>query len=173
MIIILSVEHTGTNFLMSFLDYQGMGYKQLHTNEDCALYEGNLALVPLRDPLVQFMSWRKRYPHNTFDYVLNYCDEQWARLGKLVSQFNCDFLRLETGMFENDANIRNQVRQAELMKIARHISAPRDVAGFGWPVVNAYNKRPTQAVEFNSVSKPEQKLIMDVMLPHRKKWGYA
>lgn len=173
-IVVLSVEHTGTHFLCGFLEYLGKGYKQLHTlDPEVATYIGGKAVIPLRDPLLQFMSYRKRGAVQPFGHLLQACVDRWEDLERLIPKFDVEFLRIDTGMFEVDKEKRIAERTWELQRIANHIEAARDPWGYGWPACNVYKDHPTFYDEFNSVSEGERKIILDALQAPRDRFGYS
>ena len=174
MIIVLSVEHTGTHTVNDLLHYLGKGFKQIHVHENVDIYKGGKACIPIRDPLLQFMSFRRRHPTIQFDHMLQRCVNNWQRLEGLLPDFDCEFLRLDTGSMEADPEKRMTSRVDALKKIAKHVGAERDVWGYGWPVKNAFlNGRPTNYLHFNSVSDGEQKIILEALKPARERWDFT
>jgi len=108
--IVLSVPHTGTRFTCSYLDVLGVNHKQYHTEpamyEDL-LWEEGKAIVPLRDPILQFLSSHFRHDLVSPTKTLEFSIACWELLGELEKKFEIQYLRLDSDMPKELGKIAN------------------------------------------------------------------
>ncbi len=163
--VVYSVPHTGTRFTMAFLDYVGVSYIQKHAGEDIS--EFSKAVVPLRDPAVQFLSLRKRSECADFRWLLDESVRSWEQLTDGLKDIDHIFIKVDGLVdFENP-------KYSPLVKVANYFGAERNPAGFGWPVVHPYKFPPTRIASLNSVSEDERRTILDALKEHRTHYGYG
>ncbi len=103
-IIVLSVPHTGTRFLCSFLDSVGVIYRQYHSEPQNLMELGwetkNKAVIPVRDPLLCFTSTLARHNASDVDFVLREVLANFEILINLESQFDFEYLHIMTPDFQ-------------------------------------------------------------------------
>ena len=97
-ILALSVQHTGTRFLMKFLKDYRVKYRHFHTTDDAmktiVLHPSKRAIVPLRDPVLSFMTHYNN-PAMFNEDTLSKIVSQWKNLIKLCDCYQIQFLRLD------------------------------------------------------------------------------
>jgi len=98
--VVYSVPHTGTRFTMAFMDYMGISCLQRHSDQD--ITEFSKAVVPLRDPAIQFLSLRKRNERAEFNWLIDQSVMYWQKLTDGLKNIDHIFLKID-GMvdFEN------------------------------------------------------------------------
>lgn len=168
-IILLSVPNTGTRFTGGFLEFLGLNYRQYHSEpasyEDIQ-WESGKAVVPMRDPALQWVSTHFSNNLKGFDQTLKLCAaywdllgriEKWTLLGKLEKQFNIAYLRLDADDF-----------QGELKQVAKHCGIPLTKHYENKPVGN-FLKDPI-GYDLWDMYKTEE--VENVLKPYRIKYGY-
>ena len=159
MSIIFSVPYTGTQTAIAFLDYLGRSYDQVHAEKGYVPpLKKEKAVCLLRDPVVQFLSYRKRQETRNFYDILRDCVESWHIYTENLDKYDGVTLRIDG-------------EPSQLVAVARHLGVDKPVANFGWPITNSY-KNVTTIESLRSVSHPERKLIFDALAPYREIHGY-
>lgn len=99
-IIVLSVPHTGTRFLCTFLDSVGVIYRQYHSEPQNLLDLGyetkNKAVIPVRDPLLCLVSTLARSDLNNIENILDSVVMNYELLINLESQFDFEYLKVSS-----------------------------------------------------------------------------
>ena len=159
-IILLSVPNTGTRFTGGFLESIGVNYRQYHsepsTYEDIQ-WESGKAVVPMRDPALQWVSTHFSNNLQGFDQTLKLCATYWDLLDRLEKLFNVTYLRLDADDF-----------QGELKKVAIHCGATMSKHYENKPVGNVC-KDPI-GYDLWDIHKTEE--VENVLKPYREKYGY-
>ena len=159
MIIVLSVPHTGTRYTCKFLEHLGVNYRQYHSEpgsyEDL-LYESGKAVIPMRDPILQFLSSHFLANITNEKATLKFCMTCWDLLGELEKNFDVEYLRLDAD------------RQPELQKIAKHagkvLADPYEIG----PVGNQF----AQPLDYEMWAKHRIPEAEEALAPYRTKYGY-
>lgn len=167
--IVLSVAHTGTRFLCRFLDSIGVIYRQYHSdpsNIDDLKYEiNNKAIVPVRDPLLCFVSTYYRCDPKDFELTLDNVVMNYDLLIELETWFECEYLRIDSRSYEDDYN-----------RIHKFTDAPLSIDHSLIDPVGNINQAPTDYKMWGIVSKDwsdDKKLLVTSRLEKaRKHCGY-
>jgi len=165
-IVILSAQHTGTNFTMSYLHYLGVVFRQYHSDplyyEDATHETSNKAVIPLRDPLLAYTSTFLRNPNQD---NLEIVDLRFKLLKKMTAWFEHVHFRLAA-----------EDRDAELRKVADFCGYEGEI-NFDWIPVNNLNVKVTDYETWEIVSshigEDRSKQVLETLAPHREYYGYS
>ncbi len=166
--LIYSVPHTGTRFTMAFLDFIGVSYIQRHSGEEVDDRYTKI-VVPVRDPAVQFLGFRKRNERRPFQELLDQSCKDWEQLGKSLKGTDHIFLKIDGIVDFQNPDYSPLAKVAEYFD--KEISVSK-LAEFGWPVLHAYKGPPTSINSFRSVSSTEKNTIFRALKKVRKLYGY-
>ena len=159
-ILLLSVHHTGTRYTQRHLESIGVHYRQHHSEpsnyEDLHWLSGK-AVVPLRDPALQWTSSHFRENLRSSKLTLDFCVTSWNLLIRLEEKFEVEHLRIEA----DDP-------QAELEKITRFCGVdPTD--NYATNPVGNILKQPIGYDLWDEHKTPE---IEAALRPYREHYGY-
>lgn len=158
--ILLSVPHTGTRYTAKFLESLGISYRQYHSEpsmfEDLQ-WESGKAIVPMRDPALQWVSTHFRADLSNVRKTLNFCMTCWDLLGRLEPEFNVEYLRLDASD-----------HQAELKKIALFCDTFL-LADYGNTPVGNILKDP---ISYDLWDMHKTSKVEEALKPYREKYGY-
>ena len=84
-VLIRSIPHTGTHFLMHLIESHGMTPRTKHVNG----WEGEECICPIRDPYETYCSWATRERQQDFT-------QQWLFLNEIYTQNKGIFLPIDT-----------------------------------------------------------------------------
>ncbi len=158
-ILVLSVPHTGTRFTCKFLDKIRVNYRQYHAEpasfEDLQ-FESGKVIIPLRDPILQFLSTYLRNGLYNDKKTLEISVACWELLGELEDQFDIEYLRL-------DGNL-----QDEMARVAGHCGVDLTEEYDTSPVGNQYD----EPVGYDLWDKFRVDGAEEALKPYRDKYGY-
>ncbi len=170
MVLLLSVPHTGTRYTLRFLESIGVHARQYHSEppsyEDLQWEKGK-AIIPLRDPALQFTSMHFRAKLRAPEKTLKYCVTCWSLLIRLENllievddveqkRFQVDYLRLSAD------------QQTELERIARFCGTELKTKYESSPV-GSYLDDPIGYDIWDEHKTPE---IEEALKPYREHYGY-
>lgn len=168
MVIVLSVPHTGTRSLCSFLDKIGVIYRQYHSEPDqldMLRYETkHKALIPMRDPLLCFTSTLARNGLDSFEASLRDVVVSYKLLIELEKDFDCHYFRPDEEGLEKYSKIHS-------------------LTGAKYPIPDEFNQvvgniksSPTNyetwAIFAHTLSEEQEKRVLEELAPIRAHYGY-
>jgi len=159
-VIVSSIPYTGTFLVCEFLDHIGKGF--IHTHLSDLPYDNDFVIMPVRDPALHFLSYRKRNPRMRFDSILSDVCGYWERFIVINDEYDPFLVPTDKG---EKAGI------SVLTELALKFGIEKNY--YGWPVVGNFSKEPTTIDEYESVSEPEKKIIFARLADVRKKVGYG
>ena len=161
-VILYSVPHTGTRFAVAYLEQLGVSCKQMHTSErtdkDLLCKEGSKLVIPVRDPLLTYLSWMGRTnwinraaPRAVPDPLLTLetvCDCYERMLDK-EKTFDHTHMRLDT-----------KTRVAELKKIAKFVG--KEYQPYEWEPLGVNGDKPTDYARWEKQTDRWEDRLIDV-----------
>ena len=172
MIILLSVQHTGTRFTATFLESMGVIYRQYHSElqyVDELRHENAKVVIPVRDPLLAFTSLYQRASDKRFT------------LKQVIESY--DLLMLITGAetnkpwFEHIIYLRLDAtdRDATLKDVADFCDF-KDQITFKWEPVGNMAPTPTDHTMWEFITREwpdaEKQKVLDALAPARAHYGF-
>ena len=168
MIILMSVQHTGTRFTASFLESLGVIYLQYHTDPKSvtrlAWETKNKAVIPVRDPLLAYLSTHMRSPKRP------------SNLNEVIIRYDV-MLEMEKRFEHVYLNLNTDDRSKELRKVADFCGYPKDAGiNFTWSPVGNNAAEPIDLKMWEVLSDKLESGIKDMILnelgPYREHYGY-
>ena len=166
-VIVFSVPHTGTRFLWKYLEHIDCVYRHYHTDKEAVdelfYEEGSKLIIPMRDPLLNFISHCSRNPKVKPKDILKSVVDHWQILGSQESIFNYVHFRLDA-----------EDQQGEFKKIADFVG--KEHKEMQWQVVGLIRNRPSDYSLWKRLQVKWGKVFSDKVLeelkPFRDKYGY-
>lgn len=155
------MAHTGTQYTQRHLESIGVLYTQTHSEpanyEDLHWETAKKAVVPLRDPALQWTSSHFRENLRSSRLTLDFCVTSWNLLIRLEKLFEVEYLRIEA----DDP-------QAELEKITKFCGVDPQGNYATNPVGNILQ----QPIGYDLWDEHKTPEIEEALRPYREHYGY-
>ncbi len=165
--IVFSVPHTGSRFTWQYLDLLKVVYRKHHTDkeavEDLFYEEGSKLVIPMRDPLLCFISHCSIEANSKKEKLLNAVVDGWEILLSQLESFDHVYLRLDA-----------PDQQGELRKVADFLGVEYKEMSFD--PVGVTRNRPSDYLLWKRLKlkwgKPFSDEVISRLKPVRERYGY-
>ena len=161
LILVSSVMHTGTRFLVRMLHRYSVPCRQIHTLDekmkDIEELGAKRAAIPLRDPALCCVSHYNKPGFKTVPEICDFIARQWDNLIEIEETMDHVHLRLDA-----DDTL------AEAQKVLRFCGCKKEIKEYPWfPVRNGY--WPTA----DYATWDEIKHEAEALTPYRERYNYG